>query len=490
MKNEMKKYINSKRKELIYELYATYVPTQKDYDKITKGKMLEEIRELIRKGDLFLEDILDIHHIESLIKKEAPDKYFITRDIFLYERFEDDVFYMYPEFVPMVEKLKVTDLLEEREYFRKVIYGMMKTYGGLGYVDINNMYAESRDPKYKDLPLPTVETVPYLKMRLHFDGYDVYNDAIFDQFYEKFEIEPVLANSIKKNTNDYFYQMCTYSAPIEFHQKYFPDEPLKEYNAWRFDRRVMEDLKTDPYVFYILKSISEEKDSNIFDEEEFRNHSMILDFPIWVFGGYTYHEYVEYLEKRTIGASRNTDFILFLDEVVLYAIRKYKLVKGVSSLETLHRNIYNEMAFTFLNESLAKPGFVKSFVASRSYTNTEHINEFIAALESYIVIDLGYAYEVKEDVASIFSNDVVYHVKGITQPIGEIIRKKLLPTMLRITLFPLEDTITYGISLQMMGVSIGPGLVDVFKKDIAKAHHVKKIGDIRKALNIYSKKMS
>lgn len=477
----MNKFINSMPKEPVYHLYAKCEENPIDYEKITKVKMMEAVRHLVRSNKALIEEILSLEELNRVISKDLRTYGGSINELFLYEKIEEDHFVMYPEFEAMVDALVITDTLRERDYYKRAVKGMLQVYGGLPFTTIETFYEQGRDKAFEDLPIPTIMNVPFFVNDLFFDGYGLYKGVVIHPVMEESGMKPFLSNVGIKYPIQTYVDIFDHGASDEFIEKYYPESSDKRSDLNMVRHVYLSFIQGDDHVVETLSKIANgEVLEPYFLIEPY--YEQLLDWPIWQFDGLSYNQYNDAFHTDVLDDDKQESFISFISEITTYGNRKYRYFKNVRTVEQLIKTVDSDQAFDILNDSLVHPKFAEQFIASGTYTSGPHIQEYLQSARKAIVMKRAFAYGIDNGLLAVYFEGVVYHVKGITQPIYQVIFPQQLPTFIDLVIFPLSDCITYGVSIRSMEIGLGSGIKDIFEKEIQQAEHKYSIDDFNTVL--------
>lgn len=145
----IKEFLTEKDKEMVFELYTRIIEDFKDYEKISKKKMIEEIIKEFSKDDV-IEDLCSLKELEFLellssgkyekLKNEEKDKIIDKYDFQIFSLIQknliyfDDTFHIYSDIKDYVKNtLKTYDkkVCENSDNLNAFLIGMVKTYGNI-----------------------------------------------------------------------------------------------------------------------------------------------------------------------------------------------------------------------------------------------------------------------------------------------------------------------------------------------------------------------
>lgn len=471
----MNKYINKTDKLYYWDYYILVHPNPKDYETITRGKMVEEIRDYFKCHKEHIAEALGLKGIRRLLEGNQLPNY---KDVFLYEDVDDNGSYtIRTEFIEFLELLIIDDQMIERDYFENVLRGMIKVYGGLRFDTIDAIYENQRDKKYSHLQTPTVNSFKYLKDKLFYDEYKIYSDAVLHPLIEANNLDEFISSVDTLYPLDYFYEYHSLGFPKKIYENLLNEHNYTHAHIKYLSSSMNKLLQIDDSIVSLLYDVK--KGSNLQNYSRINKHKeILLTLPIWKLGGKNYLDYLKTIENSTLTLNKQKDFIKFIDEIILYGNKKYRYIPNIRTLSDLHKVMDDRLAFKILCESIEKKSFIDKFIASKSYSESEFIEEFLDALKSYITIDKGYAYKYTDDKLLIYHENKVYHLSGITEALENLLPKNQLPVLISTIIFPLYDCTVYGLSFSTYGIQIGKNMQDMFNKEIATAKNISQYSDV------------
>ena len=294
-------------------------------------------------------------------------------------------------------------------------------------------------------------------------------------------MKPFLSNVGIKYPIQTYVDIFDHGASDEFIEKYYPESSDKRSDLNIVRHVYLSFIQGDDHVVETLSKIANgEVLEPYFLIEPY--YEQLLDWPIWQFDGLSYNQYNDAFHTDVLDDDKQESFISFISEIITYGNRKYRYFKNVRTVEQLIKTVDSDQAFDILNDSLVHPKFAEQFIASGTYTSGPHIQEYLLSARKAIVMKRAFAYGIDNGLLAVYFEGVVYHVKGITQPIYQVIFPQQLPTFIDLVIFPLSDCITYGVSIRSMEIGLGSGIKDIFEKEIQQAEHKYSIDDFTTVL--------
>ena len=479
----MRSFINMFDKEQMYEYYITIVDQVKDYDKVTRLKMNDEILAhfLDHKDeipDVFtLNELKEAVHISKVCKtsgtyKRTVDFYLSFpsfKHTFLFEsrtvNGDQETFRMLPEFSSFLSNFVIGLELEERKYFELIVRGMLLVHGGILVEDILSLYFKKRPSKYAGLPVFNFDDFHYFKVSLQVLEYDVYTDALFDPSLDAENLDFRLDLTQSDYNLDFYHDFAVVGLPKQF---------LKKDHRPLFVPRVQE-------LIHSGLQFSNSPENLIFDQEFLDLLSFVgvdvsvLDaWPIWRYGGLSFAQHQLITKDQLIDGSLTQPFLDYVHDLVRYGNKKYKYIPK-------NEEIFDTDAFEIIKKSLLRKDFLKQFHASRKNI----VSELTDGFDNAVIMNTAIAYKYESGKLLIHHEGVVYHVSGISCPINENIIEKKLPCIVSAVLIPLADSITYALSIIEYRIFIGPGMISAFESELKESVHVHNIDEFYALKPVY-----
>lgn len=207
--------INYYRKDWVHRNYARIVDEFKDYEKISKKKMLEEVFHLYENSNVILSicSYSEIMLLKKIIKgktkyedikteeKEALDE---LRDKFLVFHSEKGIFCV-PDEIEKPVKEAINDAIKEDmevlDGFNDLMVGLLKIYGAVTSNELHglvNKYIEIDEEMFND----------YIRYNMYFHFYCYYIDGEYGEYlvYEPYyDIIDELIDAVHDNDKELFY---------------------------------------------------------------------------------------------------------------------------------------------------------------------------------------------------------------------------------------------------------------------------------------------
>lgn len=473
----MKNKLRSVDKGSLYEFYLSVITPAVEYDKITKYDMVCALKDYFINFQDQITKALSLFSLNEL--KNNHESFYVmpVQIVFFYDVNEEGELYIIEPFADFVNNLEIDDEIIEFDIFKRAIEGMVEVYGAIRFTDIERLYAKIRDEKYRNLPLPEIDSLQYFKTELSVNGYKVYLDAIVHPWFNDDRTMNNLFTINKVYSLDFYLNFQFYGNPEVLFDKYI-EKSDRGYIMWRRVWREMQSLlQLDPDAVMRIHQLYIGVEDNL-ESLLLEYPNVVYDWPLWDLGGQSFLAHIESNVTKTIDVELQEGFLLFLDELILYANKKFRFVRDVKTVEALHNTISSEDAYEILNSALKRKNFIQQFIMSKVYTEDDNTDEFISALLNSKFIERGYAYQFEDDALCIYSDHKVYHVKGITQGIDVYFEPRDLPLMVDLAIFPLHNCLTYGITMSSFNIGIGNNMKATFKDEIISAKHIRQLSDL------------
>lgn len=477
----MREILKNIPKEFLYDYYTQIVDNPIEYEKITRFKMHDDALEILSKEPNKLKKLLSVEELENILRitqETNENGYYYSASYFNYpsgialfgfEKFDDNTFKMEPNIREYFKNFKYSEGEEELLYFTYVVEGMIETYGIIEYEAIEEIYANLRDKKYKKYPPMIIRGNKDVEYHIFNKRHRLYLDAIIHENIEEEYINDYFTPNRELYPLDFYYNMGRYKLPFENTDEYefFKREGTTLYKMGYLNRLIQVNPENMP-------TVEDLKGLGVVDSallEQYKH--VLLNTPIWKYGGSS----VLYKDGTPEGAvlpeDLQQDFLTFMREFLIFGNHKYRLFpkNNKPSLDE---------AFHILNHFLSRKNIVNMYSKSRFYAEVDRHEEFKTGLENAIKMEMGYAFGYEEGKLLIFEDGFVFEVTGITHTIEENLPEEFLPALIEIVLIPLNDTITYGITMEFKpSLKLTPNMRNVFDREIEQAKRIQSIFDVK-----------
>ena len=476
----MRKIINRLSKEEIYDYYEIIVEDSKDYDNITKFKMVEAIQEEFIFDTDIIGDIYSAEDFDNLRRdalKDADYFQFEVRLAFLYGLDEASNLVLLPfvkEYLKDTEDNLEFDHIQE---FKKVFVACVGIYGHIDFNDIIDIYAKVRSPRFKNLDIPNLYEHSNFVLALQIDGYILIQGSILHPLVTSLE-KPVPLSYVGHiyTLEEYLHfesQSC-FTLPTGFSSSDMDFMTKVELIIEIRERMLF--LQDNDEPAFLMHRLQEDIESEAIDEEEIQLFKEFLQLPVWLLGGQTGAMFLNNDHKGVIDNKYFGLFELFRDEYMLYGLKKYQKHNRSKTVEELRDSLDINEAAELLESLVNDPKFTQRFINSKSYTDHDLIHEFILAIQNPIMIDKGFSVGFTNHMLDIYHNKHVYRVSGLKQPIEQTIIQT--GGFLNTILFPLENCITYGLGFQEFNIGVGEGMQQMVFREAKDAVVVENLSDL------------
>lgn len=480
----MRNIIKSIPKELIYQYYEILVFETIDYDRITRFKMVDEIIEVLKEqpdmiGDIYSE--FQLNNLRNEMYKADELMYSDVNLLFVYTMDEHSELKLLPFVKQYLDDNFETLAFQQLQEFKKFFLGCMGVYGHVYFDDILRIYEEVRSSKFKALPVPDLIEHTEFVLALQTDDYLILEGSIVHPLALDCEKPfPVSYIGHVYTLDEYLYfgkNLC-FNLPTEF-----TGVDIELSSSYRLRWQVRQNMLTvqnddnPSFLVHHLQKVLEELSD--MDNEDRISAQELLNLPIWLLGGQTGKDFLNTEHKGIINEKYLGLFEFFRDEYLLYGLKKYHKHNRSKSVIELRESLNMNDAADLLHSLVNDPKFTQRFIQSKSYTEHEFVDVFIKAIENPIIIEKGFSLGFTNHKLDIYHDNCVYRVSGLKQPIEQTVAET--GRFLNTILFPLDDSITYGLGLQEFGISIGDNMAQVFKKEAKHANVIESFTDLIKA---------
>ena len=487
-------------KDLVYDIYITLVYNVKEYDKITRTKMLDEIIEEYKSED-YLYYICTKKELEFL--KYASNKKLNKDDLTKYQLeikslHEKCIFSLATLDVFEEQKENVKNALKhnkdkQKENIEKIIIFMISLIKINGEMltkalihATSNMFSideERINPLlghplfhfYCDFRFEFIESINDEKeVAFYRDYWDILEELAEARI--KYGMSGVKKNDIRDNYDIFYYGF-----------------PIRNKKVKRMYDEVGKLLEKD-FLYTVINEarlLNDRTGINIFiKDEELKQiiFDALEEMPCAAMAGFTPKQYKEnvvkdatldkYISKTPqVNACLTEEaanrFYKLYFALLEYINNKYKIepkIKKIYKQKNLNVNdLYEIYEYLWKNREVIDD-FIKENLYKFSKSELEEIKEFKNATNEQFFIVAGF----EEEYTKVLSNDgKLYMVKGLNSNIDEIIDKDELPKIIYTTLLMFDGNIIYNSFFRSLPVNLGSN----FKKEV--------IEDCKKAIVHY-----
>ena len=494
IKDELIKF----NKEVVYDIYESIIYDPKDYDNITRSKMLDEIVDLFNKhkNDDYMYCMCtkrELEFLKNVYEKKIKDilspKYYweistlhnkcifslITLDIY------DD----------MRENVKIAlDKYEEKgadSYENLIVFmiGVVRTFGELPTTALAHMV----NSIYKKISVDGVNAIMGSPLFHSYCGY----------YYSKIkginkEIEYVYYRDYFSLLDDLderrskFSSISTRSINLEdFKDMFYYGMPIRINKV----KKLYDKLNSDIKNVYMIKAIDiarvlndKELISNILSPEDelFKLYDEAFDYiPSCALNGISPNEYeknlveekdlnfrLSFIEQNDAHLSKNAvkHFYKLYNALLEYTNDKYNVVEGLKNIygeeqiEPKNQLDINEYLF---NHREIIDDFIKENKYKFSESELEEVREFKNAVKSETFIIAGFE---REYTMILDDKGKMYMVKGLSKNLDRVISKNLVPSFVKTTLLMFEGNIIYNGVISAYAINFGNGFKEMVLKEI------------------------
>lgn len=474
----MNKYINRIDKLSIYDYYHILIEYSKEYEKITRTKMVNVMKEVLLDDPTLLEYYLTIEEIRDFQEYGLETINLMSAKFIVFSVLNDeDELVFNDEFKKHIMDIEVDEELIEMNEYMNFIMGFVLVHGAFEVVNIDPLYNTIRRPKYINSPKIRYEEIPsLLKRKLTSRGYiNIQNVIIHNRYLVVDESEggPL---EIHYPTMDHVYSLDEYLRFLETNS--FEETTGNEDVLELFMRKsVFILIQLDDNQIEYLEEIFDRVHNEELSDKELRDSYAILKFPLWVLDGMSYLEFLECETSEYLDEDRSFECIQFLDHFVYYVNKKYRYYGRFSSISDMYKGLDAMEALDVLKKGIAKPKIIESFIMSKNYPQSDYVEEFCNALRLARYIENGIGDLNSEGLLEVLHEGINYEITGITQSIEEVLGANL-PAPVSLVVFPLEDCLTYGISLLSLPMDLGLNIRAQYLKESKQAPKITNIFDL------------
>ena len=490
-------------KGFVFDLYSRIYPEFKNYDKITKKKMIEKIREFYSNYNNII-DICTYREIKFLkmvangendfdyekYKFEINtlrNKMLINYKHCFYEELEGTIREALDK-VNMSEVKKKTELNEFLVGFCKVmgnflIYPLIDIASSLFKIDSKVVFDHVFNNK-----LFNYYIVIYDKYMESFDDY-VPIGLFYDYYYVEEELDEARKEYAMSGMQSFdllqykniFYDDFNFDNKIV--RKFYNElkklpffwtsviEPIRVYALLNKDR---ETLKNSIKVIPALKNINLDDFFSLMDKA-------IDEMPSGALNGMCPREYKEKLKEQTeyefkreieytgqkdacLGDDVAKGFYNLYFSLLEYVNNKYHVntsVKKIYKQEQLDPNqLMPIIEYLFEDKEKIIDAYLKDNPHNFDSEDLEKVSKFKQGIRGMFTIA-----KYEEDYTALLSSDRVYMIKGLNSNIDEVIPYHDIPCIVTTSLFPYDGVIVYDGLLSTYPISMGTSFAKMVEKE-------------------------
>ena len=476
-------------KQDIYDMYWSIVYDYKDYEKITRSKMIDEI--IKQEEESYIFNLLTAKELDFL-------------NLFINNKINKRDYKKYSWEIKTLNKKCIFSLIsfdifeEQKENVKNAL----------------NQYKLNKKIKQKNDELFT-----FIIGMVRTNGnilYKVLEDISKEIFQLKADFKYILSNPLVHFYCDYYYEYIDSiqeNEKIVFYRKYFEilddlDEGRKEFGVAGQKNFYLDEYIDMFYYGFPIKKPSVKKmfetlhiddfDSNFYYIEEARvlynrylintlnskEKSKIIcdaldDSPCSVMNGLTPNEFkkekekqlkVEFRRVKQEGANLSTkDADLFYKlyfALLDYANKKYKINTNIEKI--YEQKFLDAQQLLPINDYLFEhKSIITNFLIDNPYKFNKDelkiIEGFKSAIKSDFFIVIGFE---KEYTQILGKDNKIYMVKGIRDNLDNILKTNKLPIIISTTLLMFKDKIIYNSFLSISQIDFGNSLKELLLSDI------------------------
>lgn len=473
----MNKYINRIDKLSIYDYYHILIEGCKEYEKITRAKMVNVMTEVLLDDPTLLEYYLTIQEIRDFQEVGFETIDLMNGKFIVFSVLNDnDELVFNDEFKKLIMAIEVDDELIEMNEYMNFIMGFVLVHGAFEVANIDPLYNKIRRPQYINSPKIKYEEIPLLlKRNLTTKGYINIQDVLVHNRYLAVNEGKGGVLEIHYPTMNYVYSLDEY---LRFQENCSFDETTGNEDVLEIFMRksVFILIQLDDENEYLLDVFDRVQNEEL-SEKELRHSITVLNFPLWELDGMSYLEFMEREFSAHIDEDKAFDYIQFLDHFVYYVNKKYRYYGRFSSIPEMYKGMDDMEAFEVLKKGIAKPKIIDSFIMSKNYPKSDSVEEFCNALRSARYIENGLGDLNSEGLLEVLHEGINYEITGITENIEDVVGGNL-PAPMSLVVFPLENCLTYGISLLRLQMDLGPNIRSLYLKESKQAPKITNINDL------------
>lgn len=494
---KIKELVNGLRKEYVYQCYCRFVDCPKEYKKITKVKMVEEVYDYYKEDIRNLFCMIDKEEYK-LLKEIVVEKKKVEFSVDVYRKEMDS---LQEKSLLFLSRKGVYEIPEEAYSFIQLL---MDTYKEEDFdeKDSNNELIIGIIRAFGLLPLPLLINVfqSYVDMSEKEVFYWIDRHRYLRSYYFLYKVEDFILGSI---------DIYNYAEEIEQGQELFPysynlftEEELRHIGKEKLDDDVVEieeflefirdwnpylqqkmidnliicaHLNDDPRNFF--EYVHQERVYNDLDLEGFEDVFLnaYIHLPSAILKGNSADDYVEMkkfynpdYDKECDGhlsESDKDDFYEVYLALLEYVNRKYKVCPKVKKIYKMKNND-PQTIIKIRNILFEHREVIDEFIEENPY---DFFGDYLDLIEDFKYAKKcnGVIVDYNNGNAIVYSEDKkLYSVLGLTNSISEIIPEEQLPYMSEFVLLPFHDEIIYDGVIAGVPMKLGDHLKESLYSEI------------------------
>lgn len=526
-------FINRYQKEDVYTLYYQMVDDAKDYEKITKKKMLVAIYEaLIEDPSLFdgyvsgdaLNVLIQFAHHKTRFKHDSLEEYELIlelQDFYLISYYGGTEGYRIPSMIQeVVHSIVITKRHKELDTIYDFLKGVLLIRGHVSMDELVSIY-DSCKPAHLSITLDeALMSLPRIFLKINmlvyqyedsFEHYAFYRESVYSDY------DPVYQHTWETYLSVGKYGINIYNPILnQFYEKLKQQKSEFMINQFLEDFVIRTQISLDFDMSYMMQNFVDIE--NDIDQAVKLYNEVVREIPRWKFKG----DPVSLVDMSKIkevepipeddelydlidcpcGSGLLIDTCCLNQETLLkhHAVLSddrahlfyglyYVLIHRTNQKYRLHPHFSNIEKFV---DRLLQPDFVK--IADKFFESPEIINDYINQYKSQITppqleILTGFQYAFKKHFIALRYEDqklllldeekkIIYAVSGIVSGIALNIPYDVLPQFVETRLIPLNHEIIYDVFINQSPVVIGTNIRKELKKIEKKTRIIRNIEEL------------
>ena len=525
-------FINRYPKETVYTLYVHIVDDAKEYEKITRKKMLFSIYELLIEDTNRLDGYVSseaLHLLIQLNQHKAKLNFDSIEEYKLIQELQDSfllAFYGMPDGfkVPnMIQGIFKNVQISERHKDLDAIYyflnGVLLVRGKVEVSELETIYQDCKPSEMKISIHEALINLPRIFLKINVSAYQYENSFEHPAFYNDLIVSDY--TPVYKHTWDTYISVGKYGVNIynpilnDFYKKLTKHQEEIIIDSFIEDFVITTQLAMDFDMSYIMQTFMDiEPDT---DKAVALYNEVAREIPRWRFKGdpislidrnqvYKAHDQMENDDEFEdvycpCGSGLLVDdccdnyptliknqAVLGEDKAQLFYGLYYLLIHRTNQKYRLHPHFSNIERFF---DRLSQPDFVK--IADRFFESPDIISDYIKQYKDQITpmqleILTGFQHAFKKTFVALRyehqklvllddQNKRIYLVSGIVSGIALNIPYDQLPQFVETRLIPLNHVITYDVFINQIPVVIGTNIRKELKKVEKQSKVIRNIED-------------
>lgn len=488
------------KKEFIYEVYDRIVDNPKDYEKITRKKMIQEIFDYYKEDNhlemcLTYQDILDLKEI--LKNKTIPfGKGEHLFKLLLLDYVDYNMHCLNKEILSFIEeKINSYDLEEakQRDEKNNLLIGMIKAYGIVKEMNFVQLIGIFNQLNGTDLDFER----------------DILCNRIIREYYVVYDYK-YTKNIVYKIFEYYIDDCMKMQDEGDFHVKLFEYDTLMNIAKYDFDISVSKLKKLyneinkiecsyvrrviTEYIIVMVNLGNEYEDiEEIFLDSPFISSSInskllkcienaIDDIPLAIFYGMTTNEIMkkeeiedknfEYLQsvnqsRACLGSKEARNFYKMYMNILDYVNKNYDVVKERGLAIAKHVDPQNQAKIR--NKLFEDLSIIDEYITLNPNRLNNTVLKQVEEVKNAILIECMIIKYEGNYTLVMDNEDIIYAIIGGVCNIDEIIPAYDLPYMCKLALIPYKGKIIYDGVIEGSNVRMGPGIQSRIVESIKNA---------------------